>query len=80
MCWKYEDLYAGHCWDFLLDDLQDTGDKGLFDRMRDDFGVEFDRTANPARELFQLFESWHERGLIKPNAQKLKAEDEQAGG
>lgn len=68
MCFKYEDLYPGGCWDYLEWGVgeRQIGDGCLIHLIEDEYGAEITDSGAFIKEFFTFCEAMHERGVMRP--------------
>ena len=66
MCFKYEEMYEGGCWDFLEFGIgdRDVGDGSITNILEDEYGVEIGEEF--IDRFLRFMEQMHEQGIIKP--------------
>lgn len=64
MCFKYEDLYSGSCWDVPFLYGRET-EPAMWEWL-DLLGVELADAETFRQEFFTFMEGVHERSIIKP--------------
>ena len=67
MCFKYEELYSGTCWDYMEWGIgeRSIGDGSLLHLLEDEYGADID-WEQFKQEFFKFMETMHEKTIIKP--------------
>mgnify|MGYP001560385542 CR=1 FL=1 len=77
MCWKYEDIYPGQCWDLLEKGVfwsDDAGDGSLPAFLSEFCGITVVNRDAFLEAFFKMCETLHEVGIIRPADKEVKAQ------